>query len=141
MKSSLDPAAELYSNPRLCPIEKPLAGPNIFLQFYRPFAVDKPHLRMSAYSSGPASNYGLHSSAADDDNHGLLIQQQHHHGLPTGQPYQFDPHQQAQQQPFAIQANGHGEEPRELTPDKQRWKGSRLRKACDSCSIRKVRVS
>lgn len=115
-----------------------------FLQFYRPFAVDKPHLRMSAYSSGPVSNYDLHSSAADNGNHDLLTPQQHHHGVPTGQPYQFDPHQQAQQQAYAIQANGHDEEPQQLTPgtaEKQRWKGNRLRKACDSCSIRKVRVS
>jgi hypothetical protein len=101
---------------------------------------------MSAYSSGPASDYDLHSSAADNSNHDLLTQQQqhHHHGVPIGQPYQFDPHQQAQQQAYAIQANGHGEEQQQLTPgtaEKQRWKGNRLRKACDSCSIRKVRVS
>lgn len=99
---------------------------------------------MSAYSSGPASNYDLHSSAAARGNADLLTPQQQHRGVAASQPYQFDPRQQAQHQAYAVPANGHGEEPQQLTPgaaEKQRWRGNRLRKACDSCSIRKVRVS
>jgi hypothetical protein len=100
--------------------------------------------RMSAYNPGPASNYDLHSSAADNSNHDPLTQQHHHHAAPAVPPYPFDPHQQGQSPAYPDPANGHGEESQQLSggsQEKQRWKGNRLRKACDSCSIRKVRVS
>ena len=133
------------------PYGKAVQLPRIVLQYLpfnsndlSPSTIFQP--RMSAYSSGPTSNYDLHSSAVDNSNHDLLTQQQqqHHLGVPPGQPYQFDPHQEAQQQAYTIQTNGHGEEPQQLPPgaaEKQKWRGNRLRKACDSCSIRKVRVS
>jgi hypothetical protein len=97
---------------------------------------------MSAYNTGPASNYDLHNPTADNSNHDGLTQH-HLHGVPALPPYQFDAQQQSLSQAYPAPANGHGDESQQLpggSQDKQRWKGNRLRKACDSCSIRKVRV-
>jgi hypothetical protein len=103
---------------------------------------------MSAYHNG-GSTYNLHAPVSANANSDAVNQQQHqhqppfqgHHGLASPvQPYPYDPTQQDSAQAY--------NDTRAQTPqtpdngvDKPKWKGNRLRKACDSCSIRKVRVS
>jgi hypothetical protein len=102
---------------------------------------------MSAYNNGPSGHYDLHAPGGDNGNHDLLTQQQQQqHGAPPHQPYPFDPNQHVQPQPYNTHPNGndHTQDAQQISgnvAEKPRWKGNRLRKACDSCSIRKVRVS
>ena len=89
------------------------------------------------------NNYDLHTPGGENINHDPLTQQQQHqhHGV---QPYPFEPQQQSTLHPYGGHTNGHSEQADQLADngvEKPRWKGNRLRKACDSCSIRKVRVS
>jgi hypothetical protein len=100
-----------------------------------------PGIPLSAHSPGGAQNDPLNA----------------HHGLHVAQPYQYDP-QPSQQSPYNhspnAATNAHADAdsiqyqpaqyqgppvPAPTTGDVQ--KANRLRKACDSCSVRKVKVS
>lgn len=71
-----------------------------------------------------------------------------HHGLPIPQTYQYDAQPPPQQQQPIYNnghANGHVAQVQQRTTPPassgaEAPKGNRLRKACDSCSVRKVKV-
>jgi len=115
------------------------------------------------YPSHP--NINGPGGAASDAGIPIHHHQQQHHGLPVSpvpQQYSFSDssqhhqqHHQHQQHPVQLQysnnnglANGHAEERQQSVPAQagssgsggEGTKGNRLRKACDSCSIRKVKV-
>ncbi|KAE9369063.1 hypothetical protein N431DRAFT_427315 [Stipitochalara longipes BDJ] len=105
---------------------------------------------MSPYNSSPHGYQGLHShSPAAND-----LQLPTHHALPPPSPsYPYDSQSVPQLQspsPYANGQNGHGEGQARLpipvnTPPSasasggEGQKANRLRKACDSCSVRKVK--
>ena len=112
---------------------------------------DRETATMSPYNSSPHGYQALHSPAANDLQH----QPPTHHGLPPPSPsYPYDGQSAPQLQsptPYANSQNGHGDGQMRLpmpvhTPPSasasggEGAKANRLRKACDSCSIRKVKV-
>jgi hypothetical protein len=121
---------------------------------------------MSAYTT-PTGNYPPPHGATHPHHPGISLSAHSpssaqndplgaHHGLPVAQPYQYDP-QPSQQSPYnngpnaAMVSNPEADniqyQPSQYqasavaapaTGDAQ--KANRLRKACDSCSVRKVKV-
>ena len=87
---------------------------------------------MSSYTS-PTNNYNLQGSEGDRTSQDPLSQQQQH-GISPVPPYHFNPHTSQQHQ------QAYEEQPNDSAGTEAQAKGNRLRKACDSCSIRKVKV-
>jgi hypothetical protein len=106
---------------------------------------------MSAYTS-PGNSYphaSIHGPGGGASNDPPLPT---HHALPAPlQSYPYDPQTAPQlQSPYSNgHANGHGGDAQQAVPPPapasatggENQKGIRLRKACDSCSIRKVKVA
>jgi hypothetical protein len=96
---------------------------------------------MASYTA-PTNGYNLHGAEGDNASHDPLSHQQQH-GIPTAQQYHFNPQQQhSPQQTYEGHPNSNGGHPEQLIGggSEAQIKGNRLRKACDSCSIRKVKV-
>lgn len=106
---------------------------------------------MSAYTS-PGNSYphaSIHGPGGGGSNDPPLAT---HHGRPAAsQSYPYDPQSTPQlQSPYSNgHTNGHGGDAQQVVPSPapasatggEAQKGNRLRKACDSCSIRKVKVA